>query len=120
MAISTAILAAPYAVLQLDSFGDPGSSVPTPEGSKGGEPMDKAIALDEAASAFVSLALECALTISFFMNSTGDVDVGVGLFTGVADDEDFVRKWCMMGDRKAECRRHLHRRYDHRKKNSSR
>ena len=54
--------------------------------------MDKAIELDEAASALGFLALEWILTTSLFMNSFDDVGVGGGLFIGVADDEDFFRK----------------------------
>lgn len=101
LAISMAILAAPYAVLQPDSFDDPGSSAPVPEGSNGGKPVDKAISLDEAASGFGSLALERALTTSFsFMNSIDGVEVDNWLFIGVADDEGFFRRWCMADDTK--------------------
>jgi len=100
-----AILAAPYAILQPDSFDDPGSSVPALEGlgSEDAEKTDKAMELDEAASVFGSLALECALTISFLMNSIGDLGVGGGLFVGVAGDEDFLRKWGMLDDKKITC-----------------
>ena len=86
-----AILAVPYAVLQPDSLDDPGSSIPTPEKSKDGEPMDKAIELDETTSALGPLVLKCVLTVSLFMNSAGDLGVG-GLFIGVVDDEDLPRK----------------------------
>ena len=51
LATSTAILAAPYAVLQPDSLDDSGSSLPASEGSQGKGCIDKAIELDEAASA---------------------------------------------------------------------
>ena len=105
MAISTAILAAPYAVLQPDSSDDPGSLEPISEGSQDGEPIDRAIELDEAASAFGFLAFEWALTISFLMSSMGDVDVGGGLFVGAADDEGFRRKWSMANCRMTERRR---------------
>ena len=104
-----AILAAPYAILQPDSFDDPGSSVPAPEGSGPGskdeEQRDKAITLDEATSAFGSLALECVLTASFLMNSIGDLGVDGGLFIGFADDGDFSRKRRMV-DTKTQYRRH--------------
>lgn len=53
--------------------------------------MDKAIELDETASALGFLALEWALTTSFLINSTGGVDVVGGPFVGVVD-EDFPRK----------------------------
>ena len=51
-AISTAILAAPYAALQTDSLDDPGAGS---VGSQDGEAIDKAIILDEATSAFKPL-----------------------------------------------------------------
>ena len=70
---STAILAAPYAVLQLDTLEDPGSSLPKPEGLRGEEHMDKATELDEAASVPGFFALEWALMTSFLMKL---VDVG--------------------------------------------
>ena len=104
LVISRAIFAAPYAVLQPDS-GDSGSPVPIPERSKGGEPIDQAIALDEAASAPGFLALECALTISFFMNSTDDVGVGGGLFF---DDEVSFRKRSMVDGVATKCGHHPH------------
>ena len=63
LATSTAILATPYAVFQLDYLEDSGSSLPIPEGSQGDEHMDKAIELDEAARTPGFLALEWALTI---------------------------------------------------------
>lgn len=90
---SRATFAAPYAVLQLVSFDDSGSSVPTPERSKDGEPIDQAITLDEAASAFGFLALECALTVSLFMSSPDDVGVGGGLFF---ENEESFRKRSMV------------------------
>jgi len=110
LATSMAILAAPYAVLQPDSFDDPGPSVPALEGlgSEDAEKTDKAMELDEAASVFGSLALECALTISFLMNSIGDLGVGGGLFIGVVDGGDFPRKRRMV-DTKTQYRRRLPR-----------
>jgi len=91
-AISTAILAAPYAVLQPDSLDDPGSPIPISERSKDGEPMDKAIELDETASALGPLILKCVLTVFLFMDSAGDLGGVGGLFIGVVDDEDLPRK----------------------------
>ena len=41
------------------------------------------------------------------MNSIGDVGVGGKLFCGVADDEDFLRKWCMADKRPTEHRNPL-------------
>ena len=90
--ISTAILAAPYAVLQRDSFDDPASSELVSDGSQDGEPIDKATALDEATSVLRFLALEWVLT-TFFMDSIAVVSVpSDGPFVGVADDERFLRK----------------------------
>jgi hypothetical protein len=53
-----AILAAPYAAFQHDSFDDSAASEPASEELKNGEAIDKAIELDETASALGSLALE--------------------------------------------------------------
>lgn len=80
---STAILATPYAVLQPDSLDVPGS-----------KPPDEEREFDGSANSLGFLALERARMISLFMNSIGDIDVGVGggLFVGVADDEGFLRK----------------------------
>ena len=86
LAISTAILAVPYAVFQPDSLHDPTSSEPISEGSEDGEPIDETIELDETASTFRSLALALVPTASFFMGAGG------GLFVGVADEEAFHRK----------------------------
>ena len=88
LATSTAILAAPYAVLQPDSLDDPGSSLPTLEGFQGEEHMDIATELDEAASVPGFLALEWALTTSLLMKLL--VDVG-GQSVGLVD-ESFLRK----------------------------
>ena len=87
LAISTAILAAPYAVFHADSPDDPGSLIGVSMGSEDGEAIDRAIALDEAASNLVSLARACFM---YFM--TGNVGVGGGLSVGVTADEDFFRK----------------------------
>lgn len=67
--------------------------------------MDNAIAFDETAGTFGSLVLECVLTVSF-MNFVGDVGVVGGLSVGIDDDEDFLRKRCMMDEVKIGCRRH--------------
>jgi hypothetical protein len=58
LATSMAILAAPYAAFQHDSFDDSAASEPASEEFKNGEAIDKAIELDETASALGSLALE--------------------------------------------------------------
>ena len=55
LAISTANLAAPYAVFQADSLDEPGSLDAVSVGSQDGEAMARAMALDEAASALQSL-----------------------------------------------------------------
>ena len=67
--------------------------------SQEGEAIDSAIALDEAASAFGSLALEYLRTTSFFMSPTGDAGVSGGLFIGVADEECPFQKRCMTNGR---------------------
>jgi len=51
LAISTAILAIPYAVLQTDSFDGSVSLSAVSERSRGMEAIDNAMVLDEAASA---------------------------------------------------------------------
>jgi len=104
--ISTAILTAPYAVPQPDSLDAPGSLTPVPEGSRDGEPIDKAMELDEAASALGFLALEWVRTASFFMSSISGIGVDGELFVGVPDDEGF-RKRRIVGCRTKRCRRHL-------------
>ena len=106
--ISTAILAVPYAVLQPESFDDSGSSDAVSKGPRDGEPIDKAMEPDEAASVLGCLALELLLTTSFFMNSIGGVDVGVGggLFACVAG-EGFLRKRGMIDERTITCKRSL-------------
>ena len=90
--ISTAILAAPYAVLQPDSLDDPGSSNPVFERSQDGEPIGELIEVGGGASAFGSMAWEMA---SFFMGSNGAVG---GLFLAILNDGVFLRQWCMTGD----------------------
>jgi hypothetical protein len=103
LAISTAILAVPYAVLQPNSFDDPGSLSTVSERSQEGEAIDNAMTLDEAASALGPLTGGWVIVSSFFMYSTGGVGVDGRLFVGVTD-EDFFRKWCMAGWRTAACR----------------
>ena len=56
LAISTAILAAPYAIVQHDSLDDPGSSDGVSVGLQDGEAIARAMALEEAPSALLSLA----------------------------------------------------------------
>ena len=94
LAISTAIFAAPYAVLQAKRtlFDDPGSLGTTSGGSQDEEQIEDAIEVDEVALSVPGfLALGCFRTTSFLMYPTGDVGVGGELFTGVAGDEDFTR-----------------------------
>ena len=93
LAISTAILAAPYAVFQTDSLDDPGSSGTVSVGSQAEEAMARAKALEAAASALRSLTLGCNVASSCLMYcEIGLVGVGGGVFVRVADDEDFFRK----------------------------
>ena len=93
LAISTAILATPYAALQADSLDDPGSSSALSVGSQGGEAIASATALDEATSALRSLARGSGVAGPCFVYSiNGDRGVGGGVFVGVAADEDFFRK----------------------------
>ena len=99
-ATSTAILAIPYAVRQPDSLEDPGSLSMGSKalsavsmGLQNGEAIDRAMALDEAASALLSLARGWNVASSCFMYSAiGDVGVDGGLFVGVDGGGDFFRK----------------------------
>ena len=88
LATSTAILAAPYAVLQPDSLGD--------SGSQDEEHMDMAIELDEATSAAGFFALKWALTTSFLTRLVSAGERSVGLADG-----GFLRKWSIVGPRTA-------------------
>lgn len=54
-AMSMAIFATPYTAFQADSLDDPGSSSAESVGSQDGEATDRAMALDNAASALWSL-----------------------------------------------------------------
>ena len=96
-AISTAILATPYAAFQTDSLDDPGSLGAISVRPLGGEAIERATALDEAAIARRSLARGWSVASSCFMYSAID-DVGVvgGLFVGMTVGEDFFRKLCMV------------------------
>ena len=100
-ATSTAILAAPYAVLQRDSLDDPGSSKLAFERSREGGPVGELIEVGGGASAFGSVAWEMA---SFLMVSNGAVG---GLFLVIFNDGVFLRKWCMTGDGTIKGKRHL-------------
>ena len=92
-AISTAILAAPNAAFQADSLDDPGSLSAVSVGSEDGEAMERAMALDKAASVLRSLVRGWNVASSCFMYSAmGGVGVSGGLFVGVDGDEDFFRK----------------------------
>ena len=100
LAISTAILAVPYAAFQTDSFDDPGSLGAVSVGSQEEEAMARAMALDTAASALRSLTRGRNVASSCLMYSEiGRVGVGGGLFVGVIDDEDFFRRWRMVDER---------------------
>ena len=92
-AISTAILAAPYAAFQTDSFDDPGSFGAESVGSLDGEITDRATALEEATSALRSFLLGWNVASPCLMYSViGGVGVSCGMLGGVPDDEDFFRK----------------------------
>ena len=91
-AISTAIFAAPYVALQTDSFDDSGSL----GGSQEGEPMDRAMALEKAASALRSLVREWNVTSSCVMYLA---ICGVGVRGGVVGDEGFFRGKSMVNVR---------------------
>lgn len=93
--MSKAILAAPYAAFQTDSLDDLGSLSAGSAVSQNEEAIDRAMALDEAASALRSLERRGRSVVSscFKYSTTGDVGVDGGLFAGgVAPDEDFFRK----------------------------
>ena len=97
LAISTAILAAAYAVLQRDSLDDPPSLGVVSPRSQEGEAIDKEVAPEDASGALRSLAGvadPCPV---------GSVIGGVGvrgvLFIGFAEDEDFLRRRRMVDAR---------------------
>lgn len=91
-AISTAILAAPYAAVQTNSLDDPGLLGTGSVGSQKEEVMDKAMALGDAASALRSLVRGWNDVTSCFMYSiTGDTG-GRPFVGGVAASEDFFSK----------------------------
>ena len=60
------------------------------------ETIDKAIALDVAASALLSLARGWNVASSFLIYSARGVVVDGLLFVGVGGGEDFFRKWRMV------------------------
>lgn len=89
LATSMAILAAPYAAFQRDSFDDPASSERVSKGFHDGEQIDKAMELDETASALGSPAFKVEwVRATSFMNLIGDVG---GLLVGVTSDGDCFR-----------------------------
>lgn len=98
-AISTAILAAPNAAFQTDSLDGPGSLGAASVGSRGGEAIDRAMALDEAASALKSLTPVLAVASSCMYLMIGVVGVLGREIFGV-DDEDLFRKWGMVDARR--------------------
>lgn len=99
-AILTAILAAPYAAFQTDSLDDPDSSSAASVRSQEGEAIDRAMALEEAASALRSLERGWNVASSCFMYPRiRGVGVGSGIFVAVTDDGDFFSK-VMHGGRK--------------------
>ena len=104
LAISTAIFAASYAVPQHDSPDDPGSSRTVSVGSQDGEPMDKATALVDAASAPMLLNRGWIVVRPCFMCSTiGGVGVGGRLPVGLVDDEGSFKKGRIVGARTTKC-----------------
>ena len=92
LAISTAILAAPYAAFQADSLDDPGSLSAVSVGSHEGETTERPMLLGEAASVLLSLTRGWDATSSFTYFTIDGVGVGGGPLVGVAGDEDFFRK----------------------------
>jgi hypothetical protein len=105
-AISTAILAAPYAALQADSSDDPGSSGTGSVGSEDWGRIDKGIELDEATSALRSFFWGWNVASSCFMYSAiGKLGVPGGLFVGVDEDDDgnLFRKLLMVDARTRPC-----------------
>ena len=70
--------------------------------------MDDTIALDGAASAPGSLALELAAARSFLVGLTGDTGVGSGVLVGVADDNAFLRERRMVERWNPRCSNEWH------------
>jgi hypothetical protein len=103
LAISTAILATPYAVFQLDSLDDPGSFGVESAGSQLSEVMENAMALVEATSAFgFPTRVGRIVASSCLMCSTiGD---GGGLSVGLAGGGVFFRRRGMEEDNKCGSR----------------
>lgn len=107
-AMSMAIFAAPYAAFQTDSLDDPGSLGAISVGSQDGEAIDRAMALDRAASALRSLFLGWNFASSCLMYSAmGGAGMGGGLFVGVV--EGLFRKFGMVIVGTTKCKRpHLY------------
>ena len=102
-AISTAILAAPYAAFQADSLDDPGSSGALSVGSQDGGMVGETFALVDVTGVLRSLAW--SVVSSCCMCST--IGVGCmsgGLLVGVADDKTFFRKRRRMMDERVRQR----------------
>lgn len=90
LAISTAILAVPYAVFQADSFDESNSSGVISLGSQAGETKDNAMALVEAARVLGSFSLGRWNAAScLFMYSAGGAGARSLLGAGVEDDKAF-------------------------------
>ena len=93
LATSRAIFAASYAVVQRDCLDDPRSSRVISVTSQDGEPMDKAIALVDAARAPRALTWGWIVVRPCFMCSKiGGVGAGGEPFVCLSDDEGSARK----------------------------
>jgi hypothetical protein len=90
-AISTAILAAPKAALQIDSLDDPGSFGVASVGSRDEEAIERAMALVEAASALRSLVRGWIASPCLMYSIIGGVGVRGGSFGGVVVGENKFR-----------------------------
>ena len=66
-------------------------------GLRDAEAVGNAMALDEVASVFLSLARGWNIASSPFVCSSGSVGVEGRLFFGVDSDESFLRRRCMVG-----------------------
>ena len=93
LAVSRAILAAPYAALQADSLVDPGLSGTRSVGSEDGEGVERAIALDEVPRTLLLSTLGWDVADPFFLWSTVDNGGADGGLCGeVPDGEINFRK----------------------------
>ena len=90
-AMSTAIFASPYAAFQTDSLDDPGSSSAASVELQDGKAIDRATALDEAASALRSLAGRNVASSCLMYSTIGDAGVGGRPFAGVDDERALFR-----------------------------